>query len=645
VDVLEVVFRLAIQVPVAAVVTFLALRLLGVRRSWVAMTVAGGAAWFGGNLLVAGLSDWDWDAARLSVGTVAVMFVFAMLAVLALDFVARPGTLARGERAGLFVVPRPLRDVRNHLVPYARYRQVLGIARRNGLMARVRGGEWFQGPGFAIALRATLEECGPVFVKVGQMASTRPDLLPPAVRAELSDLRSHVAPAPRAEMERALAAELGVPVDEVFDEFDWDPIGSASIAQAYAARLRSGEPVVVKVQRPGIEEMVERDIAALLHLARAVERGTPQGHDLRIAAAAEEFAQNLRNELDFVREAANAIDLATATDPEAGVRIPHIHSELLTRRVMVQERFDGPSVGEVAPELDDEALADTIVHTVVRHMFLHGHYHADPHPGNVLLLPDGTLGLIDFGSTGRLDSRQRTALIDMTAAAMRGDGAGLLDAIEQVARVGHNARDGALERALDRFIAANVKPGQSIDIEALNDLMPLLATFDIEMPPEFGAVMRALLLLDGTARTIAPDYSLTDGLTRLVVAGIPTGGGGGSLADRVVRELAGQLPRLRRLPGQLDRIVSMTARGELRHQVALFGTETDARVVTTLVNRIVLALTGGLLFTGSALLLAVADGSALGDASLTRVLGFVGLAVAAVLLLRVVAAIVRDGYN
>ncbi len=651
--VIEIIFGLILQIPFAIAATLLASRMLGVRRSWVAVGIAGFIGWLCGNLLALSLSDWDWDAATLTVPVVVLSGIFTMLAALALDFLAWPGTLACGERAGLLVLPRPIHEIRRRLAPFARYRQVLAIARKNGLIVPglLRPSRNSGRPPMGVALRKTLEECGVAFIKVGQLASTRADLLPPDLREELSKLQSGVAPEARGPMQEQLENELGQPVDEVFAEFEWEPIGSASIAQAYAARLKSGEPVVVKIQRPDMDNLVERDIAAIMHVALAAERRTPQGKDLHVSVVAEEFATSLRNELDFVREGANAIDLAAATPPDSGVRIPRVYAEHLTRRVMVQERFDGPKVSDAARVaelgIDRQELADRLVHTVVNHMFSHGHYHCDPHPGNVLILADGSIGLIDFGSTGRLDPRQRVALMEMTAAALRGDAAALLDSIEQVADVGQNARDGGLERALDRLISENVQAGKPIDINALNDILPLLATYDIQMPGEFSIVMRALVLLDGTARLISPGYSLLDGVTRMLDSAIPpvVSPQGGTLQEQVMHEVMQELPRLRRLPTQIDRIASLTAKGELRHQVVLFATEDDARVVSTLVNRVVLGLLGGFLFAGSALLLSVNEGGTLGHTPLTRVFGYVGLGLSVALVMRVVAAIIRDGYN
>ena len=646
------VLLLLLEVPFAVVSTLLAVRLLGARRSWVATVLAGTIGWVGGNLVQLTLNDWDWDAAR-AVGSrwSALAVVFTMLAAVSLDFLARPGTLAHGAGAGLLVMPSPVRDLRRRLAPYARYRQIIDIARRNGLA--VPGGRRRRRSVARVpvetALRKTLEEAGVVFVKLGQMASTREDLLPVHMRLELSRLQSSVVPLPREVMQPRLEAELDAPVERVFAEFDWEPIGSASIAQAYAATLETGAPVVVKVQRPAIDEAVARDTTALLHLARAVERRTPQGRQLHVAEIAEEFTHNLRLELDFPLEAANAVDLAGVTDPASGVRIPHMYRELSSAQVLVQERFDGTSVANrdriAALGLDEVELADRLVQMMAKHMLSHGHFHADPHPGNVLLLDDGTLGLIDFGSTGRLNPRQRTALVEMTMAAMRGDGAGLRNAIEQVAIVGLDGNDAALERAVPLPVRAR---GRRAQHQRPNAERPHPAAGNVRHP----AAGRAERVLPGAraARRNGPDDP----------AGLLPGRRHGRHARRgSARHRDRRLGPGPSCPGTPRRVAppSAASRAARPHRQphrarrvayahCAVHDRAGHRVVTTLVNRIVLGLVGGLLVVGSSLLVLASDGSRSSvGTSVTRIFGYVGLILAAILVLRVVAAIVREGYN
>ena len=646
---LTILGHLLIQVPVAVVSTLLAARFLAVRRSWVAVAAAGTIGWVGANLLMVVLADGDWDAARLSIRTVAFAVLFTLLAAVGLDLMARPGSLARGERAGLLVLPHPFRDIKRRLQPYARYREIARIARRNGLsLASTRRRHRLVERSFSVGLRKTFEESGIVFVKLGQMASTRDDLLPKELTTELARLHSRVEPAPREVMQPQLESELGEPVDALFAEFDWTPIGSASVAQAYAAQLLTGEEVIVKVQRPDMDELVARDSTTLLHLARVLEQRTPLGQELHARELTEEFVRSLRDELDFLAEAANAIEIAAATTGTVGVRIPRVHRPLVTRRVLVEERFHGASVGDrermAALGIDSTVLADRLVQSMLDQL-VYGHFHADPHPGNVLLLDDGNLGLIDFGMTGNLDANQRTALLQMTICASSGDAVGLREGIEQVAEIGADVPEAALDRALAHFISQHVRPGRKLGADAMNELVPLLTRFDIRLPSDLTMCLRALVLLDGTVRAIDPDYSLVEGMRRLIGEGGVAAAATGPIRDQLTTELVRQLPKLKQLPSHLERITALLARGDLRLRIALFSSAEDARVVTLLVNRVILAATGGLLMVASALLLAASASSTSEETPILEVFGYVGLAIGAVLVLRVVAAVVRDGYE
>jgi ubiquinone biosynthesis protein len=634
VSVVGVLLRVLVVLVVAIVATALSLRLLGIRRGWGTALIAGGIGWTVAVLLAAGLDDWDWGADGFLLRAVAIGIPATMAVAVALDLLARPGSLAIGERAGLVVAPRPLRAVKTRVAVLRRYRELVRLARREGfgpfLSAAGRAERSEEAVG--IRLRRVLEEAGGVYVKLGQIAATRVDLIPPDVSDELATLQNRVAPEPVDVIRPALEAELGGPVDEVFAEFDWEPLAAASIGQTYRARLRTGEAVVVKIQRPGIADVIERDLAALALLANVAQRRTSFGQGLRSGEMLAQFATSLRSELDFRLEGDVMREMALLMGTDNGVRVPRLYGEYCTRRLLVQEHFDGFTVAQIR-ELD----AAGIDRTVLAEELLH----ADPHPGNIFAFRDGSLGLIDFGAVGRLDPIQQAAVVDILAALMRRDVSLLRDGIERVAEV-HNAdRPEELERALARLLADHVRVTGAVDPSVLQDLVAMLARFGIRLPTDLVVLSRALVTLDGTLRVLAPEMSLVTAATESMTsatAPAPID------RDEMIRdEMLAALPHLRRLPDRIDRILTLTSRGELR--VRSIVDEDPRRILRTLVNRALLVATGTAFLAVAAVLLVAADpGPAVGgDAGLFEVFGYFGLFVGTVLLLRVVAAVTRDG--
>ena len=308
-----------------------------------------------------------------------------------------------------------------------RYRELVRLARQNGFgpLPSAGGRAERTARGTGVRIRRVLEEAGGVYVKLGQIASTRPDLVPPEICAELAGLQNQVAPEPVERVREALEEELGADVDTLFAEFDWEPLAAGSIGQTYRACLRTGEPVVVKVQRPGIEDVMERDLAALALLAGVAQRRTPFGQGVRSAEMLAQFASSLRAELDFRREAEAMSEMTALLGPGSAVRVPKVYGELCTRRLLVQERFDGFTVADTATldasGIDRRALGEQLLRSTLEQVLRIGFFHADPHPGNIFAFADGTLGLIDFGAVGRLDPVQQSAVIDMLAALARRD--------------------------------------------------------------------------------------------------------------------------------------------------------------------------------------------------------------------------------
>ena len=575
-----------------------------------------------------------------------------------LELLARPGPLVRVE-SRLLQTPHPIRAFRRWAARERRYSQITWIAAQHGLSAvleRSRPGRAAtQATGAAALgrnLRDALAEAGGVYIKLGQILSTRSDLLPPEVIAELRTLQDRVAPAPQPAIDELLAAELGAPPTSVFAQFEAKPIAAASIAQVYRARLPSGEQVAVKVQRPDIAGMVESDLDILLRLARIVESGASWGRAYRVVDLANGFALALREELDFRVEASNLRAVAAALDPSEGVRIPKVYEQLSTSRVLVTEWFDGVSVRDAGPLLEQLALkpvelARRLLDALSRQIMRAGIFHADPHHGNVFVLRSGELGLLDFGSVGRIDALEQAALRDILFAMQRRDVVELRIALQALAEPPVETDDDSLERALGRLLARAFTPGAPLGMEVFVELLQLLQTFGLAFQPEIGAVFRAAATLEGTLRVLSPGFPVMDEARTLAIrwtkeALVPT-----SIAKSAGDEIQALLPMLRRLPRRLDRITEAVERGSLTVKVRLFADARDERVVTTLASRAIVGLLGGIIGLISVLLLGAPGGPLLVSAttftiSLFQILGYLGLCVSIALIMRVVTAIFRD---
>jgi ubiquinone biosynthesis protein len=445
-----------------------------------------------------------------------------------------------------------------------------------------------------------------------------------------------------------VAAQLGHDPAEVFSAFDWTPIASASISQVYRAALLDGTPVIVKVQRPGLEGTLELDGAAVMQIARVIERRTPLGLSVRPADLAEEFVESVGEELDFGIEMVNGMQLAAALADVPGVRIPHVYPELSGRRIMTQELIDAPNIGQLigggttSDAVDRFALADRLISVFLRQIFTIGTFHADPHPGNILIEADGTIVLIDLGAVGRLSAGHREAVLDMLAAASMGNAAGLRQALGQITLFDRRIDQRQLEMTLESFLAKHLRTGGGINAAAFEDLTILIGQYGIRLPRWFGTLSRTLVTLEGTLKGLDPTFSLVDAAKRHANEMLPDIAGVDP-QELLQRELLAELPRLRRMPERLDELLGQAVSGRLSAQLSVFADERDERLVTRLVDRLVLGLIAAATSIASVLLLGVDAGPEVGEVDVNTVLGYFGLGASAVLAFRVVAGVIRDG--
>jgi ubiquinone biosynthesis protein len=548
-----------------------------------------------------------------------------------------------------------LLSLRSRLVRSRRYSHISSIVIRHGLRPYLHGrgqrsaGYGKRGDHLARPLRLALEEAGVTFVKLGQMLATRDDLLPPAFVSELSRLQSQVTPAPWPEVEAVLHEAYGRPVGEVFAEFDAVPLAAASVAQVHLARLQCGEPVVVKVQRPGIRPVVERDLDIICRFARRLEERTHWAASLGMVDLAEGFAGSMHEELDFRVEAKNLATIGNAwarrpKDPV--VRLPSVHDDLSGERVLVLERLPGQPLSSAQALLDDPALdrpglARGLLANMLRQIIADGTFHADPHQGNILLLDDGTIGLVDFGSVGRVDSRLRAALLQLIGSVRRGNATALCDALLEVVERPEDLDEQGLERAVGRFMALHFAPGSTPDTQVFVALFRLVSAYGLKIPPEIAAVFRALATLEGTLTRISPGFDMVAESQTLVAEQLAATG---PAAARSVlgAELAAALSVLRRLPRRLDRITGALEQGRLFVGVRMFADPRDRQYVRSLVHDVLLTLLGATTGVMGTVLLNVRRGPMVTPViSFCELLGYHLLLVSAALILRVLFSVSR----
>ena len=348
----------------------------------------------------------------------------------------------------------------------------------------------------AKALHDLVVELRGVFVKGCQILGARADILPKPYIDHLGRFHDRVPPRPFAQLRRHVEHELGSALSAVFAEVDEEPLAAASLAQVHRARLRSGEPVVIKVQYPEARRLFPMDLANMRRWARIVERVT---NGLPLGTLAGELTRCVALELDFRREAASAARIAAAFGDDPHVRVPHVHDEYSTERLLVIEYVDGIKITEVEPlraaGFDLVELARQVARIYVTMIFDHGFFHADPHPGNLLVTPNGTVGLLDFGLVKALPTGFGDRLASLLLASVSGD---VPNAVAAAQALGFELRDGFADRFPELIGHLFGPPQPEKMLALLGDAGPT------QVPPDLTLVLRVLILLNGLSYHLAP---------------------------------------------------------------------------------------------------------------------------------------------
>ncbi|MFI7533973.1 ABC1 kinase family protein [Streptosporangium sp. NPDC049376] len=530
-----------------------------------------------------------------------------------------------------------------------RYTQVMRIAAKHGLGGylgrRSRAGE--RPAAIARSLRDALNEGGVTFVKLGQMLSTRRDLLPEVFVDQLATLQTRAEPEPWEQIERAIEEELGRPLTEVFQTVDPTPLASASVAQVHSARLLDGKPVVLKVQRPGARKQVTSDVEIILRLAAWLERTTPWGRSLRVSRLAEGFAASLDEELDYTVELDNLRGVAATLGD--GIRVPVAHEGYSTGRLLVMDRLDGTPVGEAGellaalPPAEREAIAGRLLGEILRQLVHTGVFHADLHPGNILLTEDGRLGLLDFGSVGRLDQSTRNALGMLLLAVDNNDAIGATDSLIEML----DRPDGLAERELERDLGQLMVRyrsgfGRNGSAGLFAALFKLIHAYGFAVPPQIAAAFRALAALDGTLTLISPDLDVVGAVRKQGREMMRESLSPESVRADLESRLAGFLPILQRLPRRLNKLTEDLEHGRISINIRPLADEGDRRFLTGLVQQVVVAVLAAAATLGAIVLIAADSGPMVTpELRLFALVGFALLLVGFVLALRSLALVFR----
>jgi len=485
-----------------------------------------------------------------------------------------------------------------------RFAELLAIARRHELLP-FRRLDFSHDPATsdlraeqAEHLRQALEEAGGGFVKMGQLLSTRDDLLPDEWTEGLAHLQRNVRPAPPEDVAALLERELGAPVDQVFRSFDPVPVAAASIAQVHRARLQDGTEVAVKVQRPGIDQAVRRDVDIALRVVRFMARWSTEARQVGVQDVAAQYAADLVRQVDFSAELRNLTALRAAQARSARpdeVVFPTPHEELSGRRVLVMEFLQGDTLSALRAARSDRDLDEpmrAILRAFLRQVVFDGIYHADMHPGNVILLPDGRPALIDFGSIGRLDPGLRDIVQELLAAYLQDDTSRIADAVLRMAPVRDAQDEPDFRRDIARFVADELGPGARIGVETVDDAVEVFGRYRLKAPPDFVAAARALAIFEGTLRTLAPSFDLLEESRGLARDQIRDQLRPGNLRDVAIRELFGAVTAARRLPRRVDRIGEAIENGKLSVNIRLFSDRRDRQTLNGVIRRVLLVLLG-----------------------------------------------------
>lgn len=463
-------------------------------------------------------------------------------------------------------------------------------------------------PTRAERIRLALEELGPTFVKLGQFLSTRRDLLPGPLIFELEKLQNTVTPFPGAEARQLVERELERPIAELFRQFSETPLASASVAQVHEATTLNGVHVVVKVQRPGIEGTIRTDLEIMEQLAGVMERLVEGAEVFEPVRIVQHFSGILRRELDFLSEAAHIERFSRCFAGDSRIHVPRVYRELTTERLVTLEFVTGVKVSDLdalrAADLDPEVVAERGVELMFEQVFTHGFFHADPHPGNILVRPDHVICFLDYGMMGVLSRRYREQLSNLVLGLVSRDERQITAAIFRLSGYNRYERVEVIEADAADFIEQHLyRPLEDIQIgEVLNELTKMLVLHDIRMPPQFFILTKAITTIEGVGRQLSPEFDVIQHMAPLAKKLLRERMGLRHLTSGFLASALELQSLIRDLPTDVSEILRLFKRGEVRVKFEHRGLEQMIHTHDQISNRMVFAIVLAALIVGSSIM-------------------------------------------
>ncbi|GAA4403106.1 AarF/UbiB family protein [Ornithinibacter aureus] len=457
-------------------------------------------------------------------------------------------------------------------------------------------------------LAADLERMGPTFIKLGQLLSTRFDLLPAVYTTALARLQDTVDPIPFAAVREVVEGELGASIGERFSDFSVDPLASASIGQVHAGTLRNGREVVVKVQRPGVRETVRDDMEVLTRLASIADRRTEAGRQFGFGQLLAQFRRSVAGELDYRREAKNLVTFGELTAEYDRLVVPQPVMEYTTSRLVTMDRIEGRKITDIGRlglmDIDARPIVEQLFRAYLRMILDHGVLHADPHPGNLLITEDGQLALLDFGMTASVPPRVQDQVVKLLLSISDGDGE---ETAAILAAMGHpiEGYDAAAFRDdVSHLVSEAVGSGADLEVgTVLVDLSRLSGVHGLRPPAEMSMIGKAMLNLDQATShldpTFAPAQCIRDNVSEIFASSLRATPGGLLSAAIEAKDFTAQLPK------RANRILDAMAAGEFRLRVDAIDEERLHLVLQRIANRLTLGLIIAATLIGAALMMRV----------------------------------------